>query len=922
MSDFNSNSGSNPGNDDQLAPIPEELKNQLTEFQEKLWRIKITEAILAGIFGLIISFLIVFIIDRFVATPPLARLGILLAGTSLFAIFAPLMVRRWVYGHRREGQLARLISKKYPQLGDRLLGVVELQDQQESHKSLSPKLREAAMAHVTRQAGKKDMTEALPVSHYQKLAIGVGLCTLLVVIGFSLAPKAGANALKRWILPLSDTERYTFTQLDLSGIPDPYVVAYDEPFVLEIPLKEHSDERPDNARARYGLQGWQETPLSENGATGTYRFKFTGQQASDTLTLRAGDAIHKIRIEPEIRPELTDFEAQVELPYYLELEPRSYDLRSGSVTVLSGSKVTLNGSFSRNLAKADANVTSLPSDAPLTLPAPGEEIKEPAELPEPYALKLTVDEDKVITHAIEVGIHNLEVPINWTDVKGLDAPAAFQLKIRSARDEAPLSYLQGIDRQITILANQTLAFEVVGEDDFGLKELGLIWEGEFTKPSAEDPAKGSLVLKTGAPDLTRLNEMAVFSPKTHEISPQRLVLAAYTQDYLPGRPKVLSEPIVIYILTPDEHAQMLKKKFDRLIGELEDAARREQNNLDINRRLDQKNKPEDLQKENTQKELAAQEDAEDRNAEKLKELAKKMEELFKEAARNETIDEDTMKKMSETMQNMKELGEQDLPEIEQKLQDSQNEKSTPEKSKKDLKEAIEKQKEALKKMQDTIQQANKANENFEASTFVNRLKRAASDEGGISGRLFSALLGTDPSSRKASSPLLGSTPKTDSIDPAHDRLLEKLGSQQKSTTSDVRWIQEDLGRFYTRTQKEIHKELFEAMKESQIDIQLEDLQRRIAVNGHASKAAIQSKKWGEQLAAWAKKLEGDNSGGGGGGDGGGEGAREEKDFEFMLKVMRMVQTEQDIRARTRSLEQLMRSVELRKLRPIELPESK
>lgn len=913
MSDSDPNSGSNPGHDDQLAPIPEELKNQISEFQEKLWKVKITEAVLAGIFGLIISFLIVFIIDRFVATPPLARLGILLAGTSLFAVFAPLMICRWVYGHRREGQLARLIAKKYPQLGDRLLGVVELQDQQESRKSLSPELREAAMAHVTQQAGKKDMSEALPISHYKKLAVGVGLCALLVVVGFYIAPKAGTNALKRWFLPLSDTDRYTFTQLNLSGISDPYIVPYDEPFVLEIPLKENSDERPDAARARYGLQSWLETPLSENG---TYLFEFTGQQASDTLTLRAGDAIHKIRIEPEIRPELTDLEAQVELPSYLELEPRLYDLRSGSVTVLSGSKVTLNGSFSRNLAKANGSVTALPSDAPITLPPPGENITTPAklpELPEPYALKLSVDDDKIITHAIEVDTHDLEIPITWTDVKGLDSPAAFQLKIRSARDEAPLSYLQGIDRQVAILANQTLEFEVVGEDDFGLKELGLIWQGEFTKPSAEEPAKGSLVLKTGAPDLTRLNEMAVFSPKTHEITPQRLVLAAYTQDYLPGRPKVLSEPIVIYILTPDEHAQMLKKKFDRLIGELEDAARREQNNLDINRRLDQKNKPEDLQKENAKKELAAQEDAEDRNAEKLKELAKKMEELFKEAARNETIDQDTMKKMSDTMQNMKELGEQDLPEIEQKLQDSQNEKSTPEKSKKDLKEAIEKQKEALKKMQETIQQANKANENFEASTFVNRLKRAASDESAISGRLISAMTGDTP--------ILGSTPNTDSIDPAHERLLKKLGSQQKSTTSDVRWIQEDLGRFYTRTQKEIHKELFQAMKESQIDIKLEDLQRRIAENGHAFISANQSKELSKQLSEWAKKLEGDKSGGGGGG-GGGEGAREEKDFEFMLKVMRMVQTEQDIRARTRSLEQLMRSVELRKARPFELPKSK
>lgn len=830
------------------------------------------------------------------------------------------MIRRWVYNHRREGQLARLISKKYPKLGDRLLGVVELQNQDESHKSLSPELREAAMAYVARQAGKQDMTEALPASHFKKLAIGVGLAVVSVIAGFSLAPKAGTNALKRWILPLSDTERYTFTQLNLANLKSPYVVPYDEPFVLEIPLNEESDERPEVARARYGLQDWLVSDLAQNG---TYRFEFAGQQAADMLTLRAGDAIHRIRIEPEIRPDLTAFEASVELPNYLQLEPRLYDIRSGSLTALAGSKVTLTGSFSRSLAESSATVTTLPMEEVFDMPSldfSEEQAAPPAsKLPEPYPLTLNISDDRLQSSVIDLGDHHLEIPLTWKDVKGLDGPATFQLKIRSAKDQAPLSYLQGVERQIAILAGETIEFEVVGEDDFGLKELGLIWQGEFTKPSAEEPAKGSLILKTGAPEITRLNEVALFSPQTHKIKPQRLALAAYTIDYLPGRDRIISEPIVIYILTPDEHAQMLKKRFDRLISELEDAARREQNNLDANRRLDQQNNPEELQKEDARKELAQQEAAEDQNAEKLKELAKKMEELFKDAVRNESIDKDTMKKLSETMQNLKELGEQDLPEVERKLQESQNEKSTAEKSKKDLQQAIEKQKEALKKMQETIEKANDANDNFEASTFVNRLKRAASDEGGISSSLIDAMQGRGPKNQKAVTPLLGSIPSSDQIDPAHERLIQDLGAQQKSTTSDIRWIQEDLGRFYTRTQKEIHQELFDAMKESQIDLELEALQRRLEAN-QAFLSAIEAKKWSEQLFKWAKKLEGDKSGGGGGGGGGGSPA--EKDFEFMLKVMRMVQKEQDIRARTRSLEQLMRSVELRQAAPIELPEAK
>lgn len=895
----------------QLTPIPKELKKQLAEFQRQLWRTKIVEAILAGFFGLIISFLVVFVLDRFIATPPLARLGILIAGTSLFAIFAPLMMRRWIYGHRKEGQLARLISKKFPKLGDRLLGVVELQDQKESHKTLSPELRAAAMAHVARQVGKKDMGEALPICHYKKLGLGVALGALCVILGFSFAPKAGSNALKRWLLPLSGTERYTFTQLDLSGLPNPYTVPYDEPFVIIVPLKEETDDRPAIAAARYGLQDWLETDLSEKG----YRFEFQGQQSSDVLTLRVGDALHRIRIEPEIRPELTALDAKVTLPAYLQIETKTIDIRSGTLSALAGSKIELEGTFSRDLKSATGTVSALPPDDEIVSTfeeASKTETEQPAPLPDPTPLELTIFEDRITSSPIELGEFRVEIPLQWTDVKGLESSTSFNLKIQTAHDQAPLVYTQGIERQIVILAGETLEFEVLTEDDYGIQEIGLMWQGEFTKPTDESPASGELLLKQGSPSNSRLSELAIFSPKTHGIVPQKLTLVGYAQDFKPERERSLSEPIIIYILTEDEHAQLLKQRFDRLIGELEDAARREQNNLDTNERLDQLNKPEDLQNEENKEKLAQQEDAEDQNAEKMEEITKKMEELFKDAARNKSIEKETMKKMADSLQNMKELAKQDLPEIEKKLNESQDNKSTPEKAKKDLQEAIEKQKEALKKMQETIKKANEANNNFEASTFINRLKRAASDEDGISNKLVSSMTGQNSESKKAATPLLGAAAESDTFDPVFRRMIEMLGTQQRRTGSDVNWIQEDLANFYARTQKEIHKEIVDDMKKSEISLKLEGLQTRISKN-RSFTAALEAKKWGAQLREWAKKLEGtppDAAGGDGGGEGGAN--PEEKDFEFMLKVMRMVQAEQDIRSRTRSLEQLMRSVELRK----------
>ncbi|MDA7500942.1 hypothetical protein N9Z10_02650 [Akkermansiaceae bacterium] len=903
------------------APIPAELSKQLADFQRSLWRIKVTEAVLAGIFGLIISFLIVFALERLFPIPALARLAILIAGTSLAAVFAPYWVRRWVYGHRREEQLARLISRKFPKLGDRLLGIVELQDQQESKEAMSPELRAAAMIHVANQAAKRNMNEALPYSRHKKLALGVLMGAAAITFGFSIAPKAGGNALKRWLMPLSDTDHYTFTQFDTDKMPDPLVVPLGEAFSFSAPLKKDSDNRPANARARYGQQEWVQADLGENGS---YQFEFTGQETQDRITIEAGDADHRVWVEPEVRPEVSGFEALVTLPDYLQLDPRDVDIRTGVLTALEGSKIVLKGSFSREILKASAHLDPQPleetaiseSRAPIEAENPTdlessrtkaeEEGKKAAiesvvKLPEPRDLKLFMDGATVSTEPIDLGRFHASVPFTWTDVKGLDGAGSFKVEIKTSEDQIPTSYIQGIERNIVILAEETLEFDIISEDDFGLREIGLSWVGSFNKPSDDEPATGSLTLKKGSPSSNRLSERAIFSPQTYGIAPQTLILSAYTEDYKPGRGRIFSEPLTIYILTRDEHAQVIKKRFDRVISELEDAARKELNNLDENERLDKNNTAEELQSEEAKEQLAESEQKEAENAEKMKEIAKKMEAIFKDAARNGELDQKTMKEMADALQNMKELGGKDMPEVEKKLGEAQDQKSTPEKTEKDLKEAIEKQKEALEKMQETIEKANQANENFEASTFVNRLKKSSADEGSIGNSLNSALTGKLA--------IVGAAPNSDDIDPANQRLLGELSGQQRSVTNDVRWIQEDLERFYARTQKPIHKEVYEDMAKSLIDEKLERLREKIQMN-HTFTSRKLSKNWSDRLMSWAEKLEGPKPDGNGGGGDGGSGGGEEKDFEFMLKVMRMVQAEQDIRGRTRSLEQMLRSLKL------------
>ncbi len=832
------------------------------------------EAVAAGLIGLLVSFLLVYGLDRIWQTPGWVRLAILLAGISLFAVFAPYWLHRWVWRQRRETQLARLIAKRYPGLGDRLLGVIELQDQEGNSDTLSPRLREAAMEAVAIEAGNRKLDEALPPQRHRRWAL-VALCLAgISAAAFTLTPRAGLNALQRWLMPLSKTERYTFTRLE--NPPTYLAVAFGEAFEITLRLSADSEQRPAKSSGRYGLQPGVDAALEKD----SYRFVFPGQQDAGTIVFHVGDLRHEVRVEPVQRPAMEDAAAVVTFPAYLGIPEKTANLNTGVLSAVEGGKIRIRLTTTRELANATFG------------PTRSQAIEESSAAYVPLDGALEITGPVASTPVIEVGAIPFEIPFAWTDKLGLAGESGYRLRVDGLKDAAPTCYLQGIDRQKVMLPEETVDFEVLAEDDFGVKQTGIEWSGQFTRPTSEVSAKGELKLGDGTPEERRLTKSASFSPAAFGIAPQKITLRGYSEDHFPERGRVYSEPVILYVLTRDEHAQMLKSKFDRTITEFEDLARREVELLDENQRLERLS-GEELQKDPNTKRLESQEQAEAESERRMKDLTERMENLMKDAARNGDIQKETLKKMAESLKSMQELSQQDLPKVKDKLGDSQEQSNTPEKAQKDVAQAAEEQKKAVDKMQEAIAKANDANRQFEAGTFVNRLKKAAGEQNGIASALidsYERILGI----------------KASKLDPSDLRRLNESISQQANTASDVRWLQEDLGNYFARTKTDSFKQILDEMKASQIDSGLEEI-RNILGSNHSFIATEQSKKWAEKLTEWAKKLEGEKENGGGGGGGGGSGqSPEDEDFEFMLRVMKLVQQEQDLRAQTRALEQLRR----------------
>src|SRR5438067_845225 len=230
--------------------IPESLQTQMYAFRRRVWAIKLIEAGCGAALGVLVAYLVTFLLDRIWDTPAGVRTSIFVSALVGCAL-VPLALHRWIWRQRRLEQLARLLSRTHPSIGDQLLGIIELvHDEEEQARSLA--LCEAAVGHVAEQARSRDFDDAVPnPKHRRRAALAIGAAVIGVGV-LVLYPAAAANAWARFLMPWRDTPRYTFAMVE--DLPDKLVVAHGEPFALAVKLAEQTVSRPNQAEARVGAQ--------------------------------------------------------------------------------------------------------------------------------------------------------------------------------------------------------------------------------------------------------------------------------------------------------------------------------------------------------------------------------------------------------------------------------------------------------------------------------------------------------------------------------------------------------------------------------------------------------------------------------------------------------------------------------------------
>jgi hypothetical protein len=629
--------------------IPEGLLARLQSFRRRVWRVRLTEALLAGVLGLWGSFAVVFVADRLGDTARWLRTLILVAGLLGLGVWLPWQWHRWVWRTRRLDQVARLLRRTLPRLGDRLLGIVELA-QNDIEQQRSRALCRAAMDQVDRETGDQEFDRAVPATRHRDWAWAAAVAGAAVAMVVALAPAAGVNAFARWLMPWRQTPRYTFARLE--PLPASLVVPYAEPFRLRAALAEDTAWRPLRGTARYG----QQAAVTADRQREAYEFSIRPQQDVADLEVSVGDARAATQVLPKRRPELAQVAARVCLPDYLQYpQDLLLDARGGVLSVIQGSRVGLQATATRELASATLG------HAPQAVDGRGIET-EPLTIEQPRTLQL-----------------------NWQDTVGLSPREPFIISVTPHPDEAPTIRCQGLQDQWVVLQDEVLTFRVHARDDVGVKAVGMRWrtakaaqepatatetvapeDGPMEDAGRQDDWDNQLLLVAGGPDQESLQATATFSAREAGMDPQTIELQAFARDYLPGRPPTGSGTYVLHIVSSEDHAIWLTERLAGWYRQAQEVYEQEQRLYQANREF-RKFSALELEEPEPRQRMQAQVAAERANARRLSALTSEGVSLIQEAVKNDQFQAATLEQWAQMLQSLQELADHRMPSVAELL---------------------------------------------------------------------------------------------------------------------------------------------------------------------------------------------------------------------------------------------------------------
>ena len=794
-----------------------------------------------GITFLMLSWICLFVTDRFFITPKPIRLLFFCLGllTSIWAFWKSLIYG--FYFATNWKWLAKRVRKKFRGKGERLLGIIEISREENGKgNNFSTQIFEAAQHKMVQDIKTIEPQEIFPWKILNKVALNTCGCLLITFSFFLIFPQLSLNSLHRWVFPVESIERATLTQL-VNTHNDSFFLLKNEVNDVRFAVSNKSKLNPETLHLVKGGENPFHLVSIKNG--GIYEFQIPPQSETFLAELEGGDFKRNFLFNPISRPAIESITATLNFPNYMGLEKQETQILNRKVKVPEKTSISINGKINRSLGQVAIAETkaTFASSSPTN------------------------------SFSLDLGTlnHNRSFSLYLSDEYGFSPLEETKLIIETEKDNPPSIVFSNNNDLSPILLFETRKLQIDVNDDYGLSEC-------FFKMKVFDQQKEILNETLYGQDFKRggTKELKIefpFDPLIYDLKDgQEVVFFATANDHYPKRTGSVSESYRFLIIGKEKHAEMIRSKLESLIADVSEIARKQQsiqyetlsqeqeNILQQNPNLNAKQKSQLEQLAGNQKDLAKA----------LDKTANKGLNILDSASMNPVLEPQMLSNFANSFKNMKNTASDPMDAASGKILDASS--SNVQQSSKRMTEAADLQEEALENLREILAQFTEQIDQFEALTLGQRLSQLGNTEKKLAKKLISIM----PSS-------IGRTPTQ--LKGIHRRANDDMETTQNEVTSDSLDVQGEISRYYERTGKIEYARVSQLMENAKTTKALSRVARNLK-NNISFKALDELTFWEANFVNWAKLLQQESPGGDSPGAQGGEGKDRTKDILSLLKI--------------------------------------
>jgi len=436
---------------------------------------------------------------------------------------------------------------------------------------------------------------------------------------------------------------------------------------------------------------------------------------------------------------------------------------------------------------------------------------------------------------------------------------------------------------LNLLPHETIDFETYAEDDFGVNSVNL----RLNSLTRITETK-KLLVSTGSPKASKITSDFVFNPEVLGLIPDSYELIAEAVDYYPDREYSGSEPITVHLLSYENHASLVKSQFTALIDNLDEYYQHALSLHHENQLLDRMltKAPHDYELTNRMNEAVTKE----RKAIKLfNSVATPVQDLAKDAFRNHELDRSIQLALTLLSQSLLNEFPEKLNEETSYYQKAADNRFSAQVRQTYQAQGISIEKQTLADLRKLLNEMREFDRKFEASNFIQRLQSLSKSH---DDRAQQMLRNYDK--------FMGNTPSE--LDPALQQFNIDYANLQISDLQTLRWIEDDMRNYASYAEKPVFNTLADKISDSGVYVQMRKTNEMLLSNRRYI-SIILTQEWAELIKAWAEELSSEVTGSGGSGGGAGGASQPEQDAEFMLRIMEIIREQQNVRGKTRALDQ-------------------